>query len=69
MSELTDRLLILLIAAVALGGILVGWIGGFVVPALGGWSDNIGMAVIAVLFVGILIGIWIEFNHIDTDRD
>lgn len=69
MSELTDRLLILLIASVALGGMLVGWLGGFVVPALSGWSDNIGMAVIAVLFVGLLIGIWFEFDHIRTDRD
>ncbi|SFS52244.1 hypothetical protein [Halostagnicola kamekurae] len=68
MSELTDRLLILLIASVALGGMLVGWFGGFVVPALSGWSDNIGMAVIAVLFVAILIGIWFGFDRIRADR-
>ena len=69
MSELTDRLLILLMASVGLGGMLVGWLGGYVVPALGGWSDNIGMAVIGVLFVAILIGIWFEFDHISTSRD
>lgn len=69
MSEITDRLLILLIVAVALGGILVGWLGGFIVPALGGWSDQVGMAVIAVFFVAILIGVWFEFDRIGTDRD
>lgn len=69
MSELTDRLMILLMAAIALGGMLVGWLGGFVVPMFGGWSDNIGMAVIGVLFVALLIGIWFEFDHINTDRD
>lgn len=69
MSELTDRLLILLIVAVSLGGLLIGWIGGFVVPALSGWRQTVGMAVLLLLFVAILIGIWFEFDRVDTDRD
>ncbi|WP_306055388.1 hypothetical protein [Natronococcus wangiae] len=69
MSEFTDRLLILVIVAVTLGGVLIGWVGGFLVPTLGGWRETVGIAVLSVLFVAILIGIWFEFNRIDTDRD
>lgn len=69
MSDITDRLLILLIVAVTLGGMLVGWVGGFIVPALSGWRETVGMAVLFFVFVAILIGIWFEFGRIDTDRD
>lgn len=43
MTEFTDRLLILLIAAGGFGGLLVGWFGGFVIPSTGGQLETVLM--------------------------
>lgn len=66
MTEFTDRLLILLIAAGGFGGLLVGWFGGFVIPSTGGQLETVLMGALIVLFLAVLVGIWIEFNSIDT---
>lgn len=66
MTEVTDRLLILLIAAGGFGSLLVGWLGGFVIPSTGGQLETVLMGVLILVFVAILIGIWIEFNSINT---
>ncbi len=66
MTELTDRLLILLVAAGAFGSLLVGWLGGFVIPSTGGQIETVLMGALIALFVAIVIGIWIEFSNIDA---
>ncbi|WP_226483190.1 hypothetical protein [Natrinema amylolyticum] len=66
MTEFTDRLLILLIAAVGFGSLLVGWFGGFVIPSTSGQLETVLMGVLVALFVAILIGIWVEFNRVST---
>ncbi|MFC7213537.1 hypothetical protein ACFQO4_05500 [Saliphagus sp. GCM10025334] len=68
MSEFSDRLLILLMASVTLGSVLIGWVGGFLLPQVTGWGQNVGMAILFVVFVAALIGVWFELKSIDTDR-
>ncbi|WP_254764129.1 hypothetical protein [Natrinema marinum] len=68
MGEYTDRLMILLIAGGGLGTFIVAWFGGFIVAGTGGWVENLGLAVLVLLFVGVLIGIWHELNSIDAEQ-
>lgn len=68
MSEFTDRLLLLIIAIVGLGSLIVAWIGGFVVAGMSGMTETIGLAVLVSLFLIALIGVWHEFNEIDTEQ-
>lgn len=67
MSEFTDRLLILIVAIVGLGSLIVAWIGGFVVGEMSGWMRTLGLAVLVALFLVVLVGVWHEFDEIDTE--
>ncbi|WP_254523735.1 hypothetical protein [Natrinema caseinilyticum] len=68
MSELTDRLLLLLIAFGSLGTLILAWFGGFIVAGTSGWLETVGLTLLVFPLVGTLIGIWYEFEAIDTDR-
>lgn len=67
MSEFTDRLLLLIIAVVGLGSLTVAWFGGFVVASASGWMRTAGLVVLVALFLLALIGVWHEFNDIDSE--
>lgn len=67
MSEFTDRLLLLVIAVVGLGSLTVAWFGSFFVGSTSGWVRTAGLVALAVLFVLALVGVWHEFNDIDTE--
>ncbi|SEV88652.1 hypothetical protein [Natrinema salifodinae] len=67
MGEFTDRLLILIIAVVGLGSLIIAWLGGFVVAEMGGWMEIGGLAVLVVLFLVALVGVWHEFNTVETE--
>ncbi|WP_408958222.1 hypothetical protein [Natrinema sp. 74] len=69
MGEFTDRLMILLIAVAGLGSLIIAWFGGFIVSGTAGWIENVGLAVLVLLFVGVLVGIWHEFNTTDTEQN
>ncbi|QSW99994.1 hypothetical protein [Haloterrigena alkaliphila] len=66
MSELSDRLLLLVIAGTGLIVFTVGWAGGLVESkALGEWQTVliVALALVAIL---LLVGLWKEFDLIDT---
>ncbi|WP_226040805.1 hypothetical protein [Natrinema sp. DC36] len=62
MGEYSDRLVILLIAATALIGLLVGLIGSFVEASIGGQTEDAIFVALGVLLLIILAGIWLEFR-------
>jgi len=66
MTTFGDRLLILLVGGTAVGGLLIGWIGGFVFTSTTGWYRIALVGLLVVLFVAILIGIWIELDRVDS---
>ncbi|WP_265108622.1 hypothetical protein [Halosolutus halophilus] len=65
MSELTDRLLILVVAATALLVLITGWAGGLVEAVLGGVADTIVLGALGLLLLLVLLGIWQEFSTIE----
>ncbi|MFC4542857.1 hypothetical protein ACFO5R_13085 [Halosolutus amylolyticus] len=67
MSELTDRLAILAIAATGLLVLIVGWAGGLVEAELAGLSARLALAVLFAILALVLGGIWWEFNHTETE--
>lgn len=72
MGELSDRLLILLIAATGFLVLLVGWelalVEGLEME-LAGQVEAILYAAVIVVFVLMVISVWIETERIDEDRD
>ncbi|WP_254530416.1 hypothetical protein [Natrinema gelatinilyticum] len=68
MSELSDRLLLLLVAFGSLGTLILAWFGGFLVAGTSGWVETVGLSLLALLLFGILIGIWHELKAIDPDQ-
>jgi uncharacterized membrane protein (DUF485 family) len=62
MGEFSDRLIVLLVAATGLLVFLLGWTGGLVEAAIGGVTENVLFAVLALLFLIVLSGIWYEFR-------
>ncbi|AHF99016.1 hypothetical protein HALLA_09155 [Halostagnicola larsenii XH-48] len=72
MGELSDRLLILLIAATGLLVLLVGWELALVEALemeLSGRVEAILYVAVIVVFVLVVISVWIETERIDEDRD
>ncbi|WP_339102358.1 hypothetical protein [Haloterrigena salinisoli] len=66
MTELADRLVILVIAGTGLIVFTLGWAGGLIESkALGEWQTAllVGLALVTIL---VLIGLWKEFNAINT---
>ncbi|WP_247002554.1 hypothetical protein [Halosolutus gelatinilyticus] len=68
MSELTDRLMILVIAATGLLVLIAGWAGGLVEAELAGLPETLVLGGLFVLLVLALVGVWYEFNHTETRR-
>lgn len=64
MGELSDRLLILIVAGTGLAVLLVGWAGGLVEAELAGMTESVVLGVLGLLFVAVLIGIWVEFGRV-----
>lgn len=72
MGELSDRLLILLIAATGLLVLLVGWELALVEALemeLSGRVEAALYAAVIVVFVLVVVSVWIETERIDEDRD
>ncbi|WP_440763815.1 hypothetical protein [Natronorubrum sp. DTA7] len=69
MSQLGDRLVILLIAATGFAVLIAGWAGGLVeAEAPIGWEFAL-MGGLFLLLILVLIGFWMEFSLIDRDRE
>lgn len=71
MSDLSDRLFVLLIAATGLLVLFVGWEWALVEAVETQLAERIetGLYVaLALVFLLILIGVWIEFRRVDRSR-
>lgn len=62
MSELTRRLLILLVTVTAFVGLLLGWGVGLVIENGVGWTATGVFVAIAFLLVTILTAVWFGFG-------
>lgn len=63
MTDLGDRLMILLIAATSVLGLLIGFLAGFgeaLVPEDQQW---LFFVVLGLVFVAIVIGVWVELRR------
>lgn len=67
MSELSDRILILIVAAVGIGGMFVAILGGLVEAELVGTPRTIVMVGLAGFVVAILVGLWFGFDRIEPE--
>lgn len=65
MTEFTDRLVMLIIAATGLAVLVLGWTGGLIEAELEGTTETVLLAGVGLLFLGLLIAVWIEFSRID----
>lgn len=68
MGELSDRLVLIIIAGTALIVFLLGWAGGLVEAAAGGILELSLLALLGVIVIMLLIGIWLEFREIDDEK-
>lgn len=68
MTEFTDRVLILLIAAGALVAITLGWGRGLIRAQEGGIEQYLLVGAAALLVVGVMAGAWFAFDRIETRR-
>lgn len=69
MSQLSDRLLILLIGVVGFGSIIFAWFGGLVEAEFGGLPRQWGFIGLGIVLLIVLVGVWLEATHIDHERD
>ena len=65
MTDLGDRLIILLLAVIVLGSLILGFWGAFVVAEVPRGAQLALLGVIGLLIVGILAFVWMEFDLID----
>ncbi|WP_207588050.1 hypothetical protein [Halomontanus rarus] len=65
MGELSDRLLILIVAGTGLAVLLAGWGGGLTEATVGGTTESVVLCVLALFFVATLVGIQLEFDRVD----
>lgn len=65
MSDLGDRLIILLLAATVLGSLLLGFGGAFVVAEVPRWAQLASLGVIVLAILVLLAVTWAEFDLID----
>lgn len=65
MSEFTDRFFIMLLAFIGFGGFLFAIAGGWIMSDLEGTMQYVAIGGLGVIVVGLMIGIWHEFNEID----
>ena len=66
MSMLTDRLVVLLLAATMLGGVLF-WVVGFVRAEATGTTRIALLTLAGVTYGAVLVGIWFAFERIDRE--
>lgn len=65
MYKITDRLVILVLAATGFAVLIMGWAGGLVQAELGGFAETAVLGALVVLFVLALAAIWREFGRVD----
>ncbi|WP_276254031.1 hypothetical protein [Halomontanus rarus] len=65
MGELSDRLLLLVVAGTGLTVPLAGWGGGLAEATVGGTAESVVLSVLALLSVATLVGIQLEFDRVD----
>lgn len=63
MTDYGDRLLIMLVAATGLAVLFVGWAGGLVEGTLAGTTETVVLAILGVVFLLVLVGIWRELGE------
>ena len=68
MTELTDRLVILLIAGGALAAMTLGWGRGLIQGQDAGAEQYVLLGAGALVLVGVLVGVWFAFDRIETRR-
>lgn len=64
MSRLGDRLLLLVMAATALGGLLW-WVGSYIDALVDGPARVALLVAAGAVYLLVLVGVWLEFVHID----
>lgn len=63
MTDLGDRLLIMIVAATGLAVLFVGWAGGLAESALAGTTETVVLSVLGAAFLLVLAGAWREFGR------
>ncbi len=69
MSELSDRLFILILSFVGFGGFFIAIVGSFVMADLHGPTRHVVIGALTLLILATLVGIWFEFNNIDRGEN
>jgi hypothetical protein len=72
MDDISDRLMILLIAATGLIVLLVGWEWALVQGIemqLSRWMELVLYAAISIVFVLVVVAVWFETRQVDKSRD
>lgn len=68
MAEFTDRLVILLIAAGALAAMTLGWGRGLIQGQDVGAEQYVLLGAGALVLLGVLAGVWVALDRIETRR-
>ena len=69
MTELADRLVILVIAVTGLLVFALGWAGGLVEAETGAWTEIALFAGLALLAGIVVVGIWKGFDRVNSRPD
>ena len=69
MSERTDRLLVLLIAAGALAAMTLGWGRGLIRGQEAGAEQYLVLGAAGLVLIGVLVGAWFALGRVETRRD
>ena len=64
MKELGVRVLVLIVAATALGTLIM-WFGAFLSGLTAGWAQYAVLGLLGILYVAVLIGVWKSFDMIN----
>ncbi|WP_254766961.1 hypothetical protein [Salinilacihabitans rarus] len=64
MSELGDRILLLIVAATGVSVLIAGWAGGLVEAEAGGWTELALFGFLGFLVFVLLVGLWRGFGEI-----
>lgn len=68
MSAIGDRLVILLIVATGLAGLFAWW-SGFVEGVFGGWTEWGIRAVLAIVFLALIVAVWRRSRMTTADEN
>lgn len=65
MTDLGDRLVVVLIAATGFAVLIVGWAGGLIEAEVPGVSQYVLLGLLGFAFLAVLVGIWTAFGEVD----